>query len=96
MSDFLTIVFLQGDEADEPFRIWDEEGLDAVTEYLAQWDYGSENDGAALIMGDTYPAISDIIGNADYVDRSGDYWVVRHPGRLYISLIRTIDTAEEK
>lgn len=96
MSDFLTIVFLQGEEADEPFRILDEEGLEAATEYLAQWDYGSEIDAAALVMGDTYPAISDIIGTADYVDQCGDYWVTHNPGRLYISLIRTIDTAEEK
>lgn len=32
------VVFMQGDDADEPLRIIDESGEDAAIEYLAQWD----------------------------------------------------------
>ena len=38
------IVFLQGEEADEPLRILDESGQDAAIEYLAGWDYGDDDD----------------------------------------------------
>ncbi len=32
------IVFMQGEEADEPLAILEEHGTDAAIEFLAQWD----------------------------------------------------------
>lgn len=39
-SKWIDVVFLQGEEADEPLRILDEEGVEAALDYLAQWDMG--------------------------------------------------------
>lgn len=44
MQKFQEIVFIQGEEAEEPLNILDSEGESAALQYLAQWDYG-ENDG---------------------------------------------------
>jgi len=32
------IVFMQGDDADEPLAMLDTEGIESVLDYLAQWD----------------------------------------------------------
>lgn len=39
-----TIIFLQGEEADEPLDILNESGPGAAVEYLAQWDHGERDD----------------------------------------------------
>lgn len=39
------VVFLQGDEAEEPMNILDEKGVDAALEYLKQWHYPGEHMG---------------------------------------------------
>ena len=44
MQKFQEIVFIQGEEAEEPLNLLDNEGESAALQYLAQWDYG-ENDG---------------------------------------------------
>ena len=38
------IVFMQGEDADEAFRIMDDQGESAALEHLKQWDYGHENE----------------------------------------------------
>jgi hypothetical protein len=37
------IVFIQGEEANEPLDILNNEGEEKAMEYLQQWDYGNEN-----------------------------------------------------
>lgn len=37
-TTYQRIVFMQGEEADEPLRILDEQGEEAAIEFLAQWD----------------------------------------------------------
>jgi len=37
---YISIVFLQGDEALPALEIYDVQGVDALFEYLCQWDYG--------------------------------------------------------
>ena len=37
MTTYQRIVFMQGDEAEEPLRILDEHGTAAAIEHLAQW-----------------------------------------------------------
>lgn len=39
------VVFLQGDEAEEPLKILNDEGEDAALEYLKQWHYPGEHMG---------------------------------------------------
>lgn len=58
-----SIVFMQGEEADEPLKILEEQGEEAALEFLKQWDYGEG--------GETYnenPAGAD-----DDEYRSGNY-----------------------
>lgn len=38
------IVFLQGENADEALKIFEESGTDAAFEYLMQWHYPGEHD----------------------------------------------------
>ena len=38
------IVFVQGDEADEPLSILDIDGTEAAIEYLARWHYPGEHE----------------------------------------------------
>lgn len=40
---YARIVFMQGEEAEEPLRILDEDGTKAAIDYLAQWDNGDED-----------------------------------------------------
>ena len=64
MQKFQEIVFIQGEEAEEPLNILDSEGESAALQYLAQWDYG-ENDGEIY---DEIPA-----GSVDSTYREDDY-----------------------
>jgi hypothetical protein len=93
-EDFITIVFMQGEEADEAFDIWDRDGFDAVVNYLQEWDFGDENDNAAIVMNETYSDIKDITGRYDFIDiwesEHGNYWVTSNRSLSYISLIRKI------
>ena len=62
-SKYESIVFMQGEEADEPLKILEEQGEEAALEFLKQWDYGEG--------GETYnenPA-----GDDDDEYRSGNY-----------------------
>lgn len=44
MKVFEQIVFMQGDEADEPLQILDNEGEQAAMDYLKDWHYPGEHD----------------------------------------------------
>lgn len=37
---YRTVVFIQGEESDKPFDILHEDGVEALFEYLLQWEYG--------------------------------------------------------
>jgi hypothetical protein len=40
MLKYRSVVFIDGDEANEPFKILDANGADDLFEYLLQWEYG--------------------------------------------------------
>ena len=85
-SRWVSVVFLQGDEADRPLRILDELGhVDAVN-YLAQWDYGDETTQAALENGYVYNEPGE--GTNDQVVTSGEYALVVNSHIGYVSLLR--------
>lgn len=50
----ISVVFLQGSEADEVLNLIDQAGADAVVEHLAGFDYGEETVQAALENGYVY------------------------------------------
>lgn len=41
---YRSVVFLDGDSSDEPFRILDQSGIDDLFEYLLMWEYGESGE----------------------------------------------------
>lgn len=51
---WVSVCFLQGEDADEVLKMIDDEGVDAAFGYLKNWDYGDETTQAALENGHVY------------------------------------------
>jgi len=85
-SRWVSVVFMQGDEADEPLRILDELGYVEAMDYLAQWDYGDETTRAALVNGYVYNKPGE--GTNDQVVTSGEYALVVNWRIGYVELLR--------
>jgi hypothetical protein len=91
---WVTVVFLQGQEAGQALDIIQTQGVDAAVEHLAQWDYGAETDSAAIINRDVHDAIP--VGVLDRTADSGQYTLSYNPFMGHVALHRHphIDTAE--
>ena len=85
-SRWVSVVFLQGEEAARPWRILGELGHVNAVDFLAQWDYGDETTQAALENGYVYDEPGE--GTNDRVAISGDYALVVNPHVGYLSLLR--------
>lgn len=90
---WISVVFLQGDEADRPLRILGEMGHVDAVDYLAQWDYGDETTDAAMENGHVYDEPGE--GTDDRVMHSGDYALVVNAQLGYVSLLRRHTTTPE-
>ncbi|WP_315278936.1 hypothetical protein [Kocuria carniphila] len=93
---WISVVFLQGDEADEILDLVDRDGPDAAIDHLKGFDYGEETTDAALINGyvyDTPPA-----GALDREATDGDYLLLYNHQLGHVSLLRryTTDPVEEE
>lgn len=80
------MVFLQGEEAERPLRIFGELGHVDAVDLLTQWDYGDETTQAALENGYVYDEPGQ--GTNGRVVLSGDYALVVNPHVGYASLLR--------
>lgn len=79
---YCNIVFLQGSEAEEPLRIYDEEGVEDAIKYLSQWDYGTEME---------YDLKDEIgAGTSDKTFRKGNYILTVNTRLGYIGLERAV------
>jgi hypothetical protein len=78
------VVFIQGEEAEEPLKILDDEGVEAAADYLAQWDNG---EGEFI----DFPAGSD-----DDVEEIGEYIVVWNDRLSYIGIVKKISPELQK
>lgn len=87
------IVTLQGDEFDEVVGMPDEQ----LTEHLARWDYGDENDGAATVNGYVSVAEAKRFG-AETTQHDGiEYWrSVDHDLRMCSLLRRPLTDSTTK
>lgn len=83
MREYLSIVFIHNEEAEEPLNILDNEGESAALQYLARWDYG-ENDGEIY---DEIPAGSD-----DSIYHEDGYIMNYNTSLSYIGLCKMIET----
>lgn len=51
---WVSVCFLQGEDADEVLQMIDGDGIDSAVQYLTNWDYGEETTQAALENGHVY------------------------------------------
>jgi hypothetical protein len=100
---WVTAAFLQDDNARPFFERWDEDARSGV-EYLHQWDYGTETDGAHTYVPPTDEgdlrhgtwflrdpeAAQYPWGAADDTFEYDEYVLAIGPGRMYVSLNRRV------
>lgn len=83
---WISVVFLQGSEADEVLDLIDREGPAAAIQYLSGWDYGQETTDAALENGYVYDEPP--TGALDRVVIEGDYTLTYNPAMGHVGLLR--------
>ena len=85
---WISVVFLQGDEADAVLGMIDLRGAIAAINHLQQWDYGDETIDAALTNGYVYDRIP--AGRTDRIieDDGSPYALTYSTPFGYVSLLR--------
>ncbi len=83
---WVSVVFLQGEEAEEVLALIDREGTDTAITHLAQWDFGEETTDAAMENGYVYDAPP--TGALDRVATEGAYALTYNPAMGHVSLLR--------
>lgn len=83
---WVNVVFLQGAEADEVLELIDVEGVQAGIAHLAQWDFGDETTGAAVVNGEVYDQLP--AGQWDRSFEADGYVLTYNPQMGYVGLVR--------
>ncbi len=86
VSQWVSVVFLQGQDADEVLAIIDRDGTDAAIEHLAGFDMGEETTQAALVNGYVYDSIP--TGHLDRSTTGGEYTLTYNHDHGHVSLLR--------
>lgn len=81
MARYQDIVFMQESEAEEGIKILNDQGIQALCDYLKQWDYGENS-------GEIYEA--DPAGTMDHTYDIDGYYIVINYGLPYIGLSKII------
>ena len=87
---WVSVVFLQGTEADDVLDLVDRDGPDAAIAHLAGWDYGDETTDAAMVNGyvyDTPPT-----GALDQTATAGAYVLTYNHSLGHVGLLRELTT----
>ncbi|WP_308465211.1 hypothetical protein [Rathayibacter soli] len=90
---WVSVVFLQGEEADAVLEIVDRDGPDAAITHLAGWDCGDETTQAAMVNGyvyDTPPS-----GALDREVTRGEYVLTYNQSLGHVSLLRQLSTPSD-
>lgn len=90
---WVSICFLQGEDADEVLQLIDDEGIDAALNHLQSWDYGDESTQAALENGHVYE--SPPTGPLEREVRDGDYDMTYSHSFGYVALYRQHEISAE-
>lgn len=93
VSRWVSVVFLQGQDADEVLTIIDRDGTDAAIEHLAGFDMGEETTQAALVNGYVYDTIP--TGPLDHTTTEGEYTLTYNHDHGHVSLLRAHPEARE-
>jgi hypothetical protein len=92
-SLWVSVVFLQGQDADEVLAIIDRDGTDTAIEHLAGFDMGEETTQAALVNGYVYDEPP--TGPLDRVIEQGGHVLMYNYDRGHVSLLRAHPGARE-
>lgn len=90
---WISVVFLQGDEADKVLDVIDHDGTDAAIDHLAGYDFGEETTQAALENGHVYDQPP--TGALDRTAIKDDYTLTYSPFLGHVSLLRAHDTSPD-
>jgi hypothetical protein len=82
MATYQSIVFIQGEEAEEPLELLDRDGTDAAVGYLAEWDNGDSDAPQKAVSS---------AGTSDRQARVGAYLLTWNARIGYIGLERVTD-----
>jgi hypothetical protein len=82
MKVYYSIVFMQGDDASEAFKVLDSEGNEGLLNYLKQWDFGGESENH-LTRSEKKPW-----GTSDKLITIGKYTISYNKNFGYVSLTR--------
>jgi len=83
---YVSVVFLQGEDADHVLDQIDADGITAGIQHLQGWDYGNETTDTALAHGHVYDAVP--TGALDWTAEHGDYVLVANRHLGHVSLLR--------
>ena len=86
---WVSVVFLQDDEADKVLDLVGTHGVEAAVEHLSSWDYGEETTGAAIANDEVYDAIP--TGALDRTAEHGNYLLFYNPFMGHVALYRHPD-----
>ena len=93
VSRWVSVVFLEGQDADEVLTIIDRDGADTAIEHLAGFDMGEETTQAALVNGYVYDTIP--TGPLDRTTTTGTYTLTYNHDHGHVSLHRAHPEAQE-
>ncbi|WP_070158693.1 hypothetical protein [Nesterenkonia sp. PF2B19] len=88
---WISVAFLQGEEADRVLDLIDRDGPDSAIEHLKSWDYGEETTDAAMENGYVYDDQPPASGT-DRTATSGEYAVTYNHALGHVGLYRQLDT----
>ena len=94
MSRWVSVVFLQGQDADDVLTIIDRDGTDAAIEHLAGFDMGEETTQAAFVNGYVYNTIP--TGPLDHTTTTGVYTLTYNHDHGHVSLLRAHPETRER
>mgnify|MGYP000097275363 CR=1 FL=1 len=94
-SRWISVVFLQDEDAGELLAMIDRDGETAAIEYLRQWDYGDETTDAALVNGYVYDRIPEGSADRTIEDPDSPYALTYSELYGYVSLLRRYEASPD-
>ena len=92
-SRWISVVFLQDEDAGELLAMIDREGEAAAIEYLRQWDVGDDTTDAALVNGYVYDRIPEGSADRTVEDPDSPYALTYSELYGYVSLLRRYEAS---
>lgn len=93
---WMSVVFLQGEDADTVLDMIDKYRPETAIHHLSQWDYGDQTRDAALINGYVYDDIPQSPTDRVIHDNASGYALTYNHHFGYVSLLRHFDPVVEE